>query len=99
MVNIAKTENPGFRVLQRRIAFLAVKNITVFLREMDSSRRVDSPRVSGRQNRMVGRGEIDPQSWSDFKMFEPAGHFQLRNQWILNRISRISMDFSFFLQL
>ena len=31
--------------------------------EMDRSRRVDIDRVSGRQNRIAGRGEILSQTW------------------------------------
>ena len=31
---------------------------------MDSSRRVDINRVSGRQNRIAGRGKILSQSWA-----------------------------------
>ena len=61
-VNIGKTENPGFCVFQRRIAFLAVKNIRVFLMKMDRSRRVDIDRMSGRQNRIAGRGVLTSQS-------------------------------------
>ena len=33
------------------------------MREMDSSRRVDIDRMSGRQNRIAGRGEILSQTW------------------------------------
>ena len=36
---------------------------------MDSSRRVDIDRMSGRQNRIAGRGEILSQSWVKKNVF------------------------------
>ena len=37
--------------------------------EMDRSRRVDIDRVSGRQNRIAGRGEILSQTWRKTENF------------------------------
>ena len=47
--------------------------------EMDSSRGVDTPRVSGRQNRSAGRGVLSSQSWSTFEIF-------MKIHWIRNEI-------------
>ena len=58
----------------------------VFLREMDRSRRVDNARVSDRQNRTSGRGDIDSQSRRKNEKIHGNPWIHIRNPRISDQI-------------